>query len=55
VTKDSGGFTLDLEYLASNAPALTAVRSLAAYGRTDGCETRDRVVLPVSTTFLGRN
>jgi uncharacterized protein (TIGR02001 family) len=51
VTKGFGNFTAGLKYITSDAPELNAAQSLAAYGKKNVFETRDRVVLSVTTTL----
>jgi hypothetical protein len=51
VSKAFGNFTGSVKFVTSNAPELSAAQSKAAYGKKNVFDTRDRVVLSVSTTF----
>jgi uncharacterized protein (TIGR02001 family) len=51
VTKSFGNFTGALKYVTSDAAELTSHESLAAYGKSNVFDTRDRVILTISTTL----
>jgi len=51
LSKTFGNFTGAIKYVTSDAPELTSKQSLKAFGKANAFETRDRVILTVSTTL----
>lgn len=51
LSKTFGNFTSALKYVTSDAPELTSSQSKQVYGKARVFETRDRVVLSISTTL----
>ena len=51
LSKTFGNFTGAVKYVTSDAPELTSSQSKKAYGKANVFETRDRVVLTISTTL----
>ncbi len=51
LSKTFGNFTGALKYVTSDAPELTSSQSKKAFGKANVFETRDRVILTVSTTL----
>lgn len=51
LSKTFGNFTGAIKYVTSDAPELNSAQSLKAYGKKNVFETRDRVVLTISTTL----
>jgi uncharacterized protein (TIGR02001 family) len=51
LSKGFGNFTGTVKYIGSDAAELNSAQSLAVYGKKNVFETRDRVVLSISTTL----
>ena len=51
VSKSFGNFTGAVKFVSSDAPELNSAQSKAAYGKKNVFETRDRVILTISTTL----
>ena len=51
LSRSFGNFTGAVKYVTSDAPEFTSSQSLAIYGKRNVFETRDRVILTISTTL----